>query len=125
MTGLSMDRFLLWKGKYKLEYQLLGVSGLILIILVLTWIKDGEKMDPPIKKRIFIDIVTIGIFWAVFEFYNYSNSKTYENEIALVVNGSLLFFFARMVQLICQINPMIQDLAKYLKTKGINMEDDK
>ena len=113
------------KRKYTLEYQLLGVSGLILIILGLTWLKDGEKMDPPLKKRMVIDIVTIGIFWAVFEFYNYSNSRTYENEIALVVNGSLLFFFARMVQLICQINPMIQDLAKYLKTKGINMEDDK
>ena len=108
-----------------MEYKLMGISVLILIILGLTWLKDGEKMDPPLKKRILIDIVTIGIFWAVFEFYNYSNSKTYENEIALVVNGSLLFFFARMVQLICQINPMIQDLAKYLKTKGINMEDDK
>ena len=108
-----------------MEYKLMGISVLILIILVLTWIKDGEKMDTPLKKRMVIDIVTICIFWAVFEFYNYSNSKTYENEIALVVNGSLLFFFARMVQLICQINPMIQDLAKYLKSKGINMEDDK
>ena len=108
-----------------MEYKLMGISVLILIILVLTWIKDGEKMDPPLKKRMVIDIVTIGIFWAVFEFYNYSNSKTYENEIALVVNGPLLFFFARMVQLICQINPMIKDLAKYLKSKGINVEDDK
>lgn len=103
----------------------MGISCLILIILVLTWIKDGEKMDPPIKKRIVIDVATIVIFWAVFEFLDKSGSNTYVNEIALVVNGSLLFFFARMVQLICQINPMIQDLAKYLKTKGINMEDDK
>ena len=106
-----------------MEYKLIGISCLILIILVLSWIKDGEKMNPPIKRRMVIDIVTIGIFWAVFEFYNYSNSRTYENEIALVVNGSLLFFFARMVQLICQINPMIQDLAKYLKSKGIDTED--
>lgn len=103
----------------------MGISCLILIILVLTWIKDGEKMDPPLKKRIVIDTVTIGIFWAVFEFFDKSGSNTYENEIALVINGSLLFFFARMVQLICQINPMIQDLTKYLKSKGINMEDDK
>lgn len=108
-----------------MEYKLMGISVLILIILGLTWIKDGEKMDPPLKKRIVIDIVTIGIFWAVFEFYNYSNSKTYENEIALVVNGSLLFFFARMAQLIAQLNPMIQDLVKFLKKKGINLEDDK
>ena len=108
-----------------MEYKLMGISCLILIILVLTWIKDGEKMDPPIKKRIVIDVATIVIFWAVFEFLDKSGSNTYVNEIALVVNGSLIFFFARMVQLICQINPMIQDLAKYLKTKGINMEDDK
>ena len=106
-----------------MEYKLMGISCLILIILVLTWIKDGEKMDPPLKKRMVIDIVTIGIFWAVFEFLDKSGSNTYVNEIALVVNGSLLFFFARMVQLICQINPMIQDLAKYLKSKGIDTED--
>ena len=103
----------------------MGISVLILIILGLTWIKDGEKMDPPLKKRIVIDIVTIGIFWAVFEFLDKSGSNTYVNEIALVVNGSLLFFFARMVQLIAQLNPMIQDLVKFLKKKGINLEDDK
>lgn len=108
-----------------MEYKLMGISVLILIILVLTWIKDGEKMDPPLKKRIVIDIVTIGIFWAVFEFLDKSGSNTYVNEIALVVNGSLLFFFARMVQLIAQLNPMIQDLVKFLKKKGINLEDDK
>ena len=108
-----------------MEYKLMGISCLILIILVLTWIKDGEKMDPPLKKRMVIDIVTIGIFWAVFEFLDKSGSNTYVNEIALVVNGSLLFFFARMVQLIAQLNPMIQDLVKFLKKKGINLEDDK
>ena len=108
-----------------MEYKLMGISVLILIILVLTWIKDGEKMDPPLKKRIVIDIVTIGIFWAVFEFIDKSGSNTYVNEISIVIDGSLLFFFARMVQLICQINPLIQDLAKYMKSKGIDTEDDK
>lgn len=101
-----------------MEYKLLGISALILIILGLTWLKDGEKMDPPLRKRIVIDLATIAIFWAVFEFYKYSGSYTYANEIGWVVNGSLLFFFARMLQLICQINPMIQDLVNYLKSKG-------
>ena len=108
-----------------MEYKLIGISCLILIILGLSWIKDGEKMEPPIKKRILIDLVTIGIFWGVFEFLDKSGSHTYLNEISLVINGSLLFFFARMVQLICQINPMIQELVKYLKSKGIDTEDDK
>ena len=106
-----------------MEYKLMGISCLILIILVLTWIKDGEKMDPPIKKRIVIDVATIVIFWAVFEFLDKSGSRIYENEIALVINGSLLFFFAGMVQLICQINPMVQELIQYLKSKGIDTED--
>ena len=42
-----------------MEYKLMGISVLILIILVLTWIKDGEKMDPPLKKRMVIDITAI------------------------------------------------------------------
>lgn len=108
-----------------MEYKLIGISCLILIILGLSWIKDGEKMEPPIKKRTLIDFVTIGIFWGVFEFLDKSGSNTYLNEISLVINGSLLFFFARMVQLICQINPMIQELVKYLKSKGIDTEVDK
>ena len=61
------------EGKNKLEYQLLGVSGLILIILGLTWLKDGEKMDPPLRKRIIIDLTTIALFWIVFEFWHFSN----------------------------------------------------
>ena len=108
-----------------MEYKLIGISCLIIIILILSWIKDGEKMNPPIKRRMVIDIVTIGIFWAVFEFIDKSGSNTYVNEISIAIDGSLLFFFARMVQLICQINPLIQDLAKYMKSKGIDTEDDK
>lgn len=34
-----------------MEYKLLGISGLILIILLLTWLKDGENMNPPLKRR--------------------------------------------------------------------------
>lgn len=106
-----------------MEYKLIGISCLILIILGLTWLHDGEHMNPPLKKRAVIDIVTICIFWAVFEFLDKSGSTTYMNEIVLVINASLFFFFARMVQLICQVNPMIQELVQYLKSKGVDMED--
>lgn len=74
-----------------MEYNLLGISALIVIILGLTWLKDGEKMDPPLKKRIVIDVVTIAIFWGVFEFYKFSNVKLYNHEIEFVINSSLLF----------------------------------
>lgn len=113
-----MDSFFNMKGKYKLEYQLFGVSGLILIILGLTWLKDGEKMDPPLIKRIIIDLTTIALFWIVFEFWHFSSSRAYENEVNWIINGSLAFFGARMIQLICQVNPMFQELVNYLKSKN-------
>ena len=45
-----------------MEYKLLGISGLILIILLLTWLKDGENMNPPLERRAIIDFTTICIF---------------------------------------------------------------
>ncbi|RZI47976.1 holin [Lactococcus kimchii] len=101
-----------------MEYQLLGISGLVLIILGLTWFKEGEKMDPPLKKRIIIDLMTIALFWIVFEFVSNMNPNYYVNETEWVINGSLIFFFGRMIQLFCQVNPMVQELVKYLKEKN-------
>lgn len=106
-----------------MEYKLLGISALILIILLLTWFKDGEKMDPPLKKRVVIDLATIAIFWLVFEFVSHLKPNIYENEVEILINGSLLFFFARMIQLICQINPLFKDLFAYLKNKGVKIEN--
>lgn len=108
-----------------MEYKLIGISGLILIILFLTWLKDGEHMNPSLKKRIIIDTTTIAIFWIVFEFYNYSSDKLYEEEVVLIVNTALLFFFARMIQLIMQINPMFQEFVSFLRKKGIDLDNEK
>lgn len=108
-----------------MEYKLIGITGLILIILFLTWLKDGEKMDPSLKKRIIIDTTTILIFWIVFEFYNYSQDKGFEEEVVMIINLALAFFFLRMVQLICQLNPMFQEFVAFLKKKGVNLDNDK
>lgn len=105
-----------------MEYKLLGISGLILIILLLTWLKDGENMNPPLKRRAAIDMTTIAIFWVVYEFYNYSKDKAFEEEVAMIINLALLFFLARMVQLIGQLNPMIQEFVAFLKKKGVSVE---
>lgn len=80
-------------------------------------------MDPPLKKRVVIDLVTIAIFWGVFEFVNHLKPNIYANEVEILINGSLLFFFARMIQLICQINPLFQELFAYLKSKGVKIEN--
>lgn len=107
-----------------MEYKLLGISGLILIILLLTWLKDGKHMNPPIERRAIIDMATILIFWVIFEFYNYSPDKNYEQEVSGLINGALLFFFARMIQLIAQINPLFQDFVKFIKKKGVNLDSE-
>ena len=105
-----------------MEYKLLGISGLILIILLLTWLKDGENMNPPLKRRAVIDMTTIAIFWVVYEFYNFSKDKAFEREVTMIINLALLFFLARMVQLIAQLNPMVQEFVAFLKKKGVNIE---
>ena len=106
-----------------MEYKLLGISGLILIILLLTWLKDGKHMNPPIERRVVIDMATICIFWIMYEFYNYSQDKAFENEVTMIINLALLFFLARMVQLIAQLNPMIQEFVSFLKKKGVKIDE--
>ena len=106
-----------------MEYKLLGISGLILIILLLTWLKDGENMNPPLKRRAVIDMTTICIFWAVYEFYNYSQDKAFEKEVSMIINLALLFFLMRMIQLIAQLNPMVQEFVAFLKKKGVKIDE--
>lgn len=106
-----------------MEYKLLGISGLILIILLLTWLKDGKHMNPPIERRAIIDMTTIAIFWAVYEFYNFSKDKAFEEEVVMIINLALLFFMARMVQLIAQLNPMFQEFVAFLKKKGVRIDE--
>ena len=106
-----------------MEYKLLGVSGLILIILLLTWLKDGENMNPPLERRAIIDFTTICIFWAVYEFYNFSKDKAFVEEVTMIINLALLFFLARMIQLIAQLNPMVQEFVSFLKKKGVKIDE--
>ena len=80
-------------------------------------------MNPPIERRAVIDITTICIFWVVYEFYNYSKDKAFEEEVVMIINLALLFFLARMVQLIAQLNPMFQEFVSFLKKKGINVDE--
>ena len=106
-----------------MEYKLVGISVLILIILFLTWLKDGEDMNPPLKRRALIDTTTICIFWAVFEFYNFSKDRAFESEVVMIINLAFLFFIIRIIQLIGKLNPLFQDFIKFLKKKGIDVSE--
>lgn len=98
-----------------MEYQLLGISVLILFILLLTWFKDGEKMDPPLKKRIVIDLSTIVIFWVCLEWYIYCPDRVCDEEINWLLRIALGFFAFRLLQLIGQLNPLFKDLAEFIQ----------
>ena len=106
-----------------MEYKLIGISALILIILFLTWLKDGENMNPPLKRRAIIDTTTIVIFWIVYEFYNFSQDKAFEQEVVMIINLALVFFLVRMIQLITQLNTLFQDFVKFLKRKGNDVSE--
>ena len=80
-------------------------------------------MNPPIERRAVIDITTICIFWVVYEFYNFSKYKAFVEEVAMIINLALLFFLARMIQLIAQLNPMIQEFVAFLKRKGVKIDE--
>ena len=41
----------------------------------------------------------------------------------MIINLALLFFLARMVQLIAQLNPMVQEFVSFLKKKGVNVDE--
>lgn len=105
-----------------MEANLLGVTGLIIIILILTVIKDGKDMNPPLQRRIIIDLTTILIYWAIYESCAHTSLVRYINEVDIFINLSLLFFFFRMGQLWVQINPDILNLFKFMKKKGFHNE---
>ena len=80
-------------------------------------------MNPPIERRAVIDMATIAIFWVVYEFYNFSKDKAFVEEVSMIINLALLFFLMRMIQLIAQLNPMVQEFVAFLKKKGIKIDE--
>lgn len=97
--------------------QLTAITVLILLILYMTWVKDGEHMSPPLNRRLIIDFSTIVVFWILELLYWFGLFGSYDKELTWILNAALLFFVARLFQLIGQINPWFQDLVNYIKDK--------
>lgn len=97
--------------------QLIAITVLILLILYMTWVKDGEHMSPPLNRRLVIDFSTIAVFWILELLYWFGMFGSYDKELTWILNAALLFFVARLFQLIGQINPWFQDLVNYIKEK--------
>lgn len=97
--------------------QLIAITTLILLILYMTWVKDGEHMSPPLNRRLVIDFSTIAVFWILELLYWLGMFGSYDKELTWILNAALAFFVARLFQLIEQINPWFQDLVKFIKDR--------
>ena len=97
--------------------QLTAITVLILLILYMTWVKDGEHMTPPLNRRMAIDFSIIACFWVLAGMYELGAFGAYDEELSLALGGALTFFLARLFQLISQISPLFQELFKYIKDK--------
>ncbi len=97
--------------------KLLFISVLVLAILFVTWVKDRENMNPPLKRRVVIDLTTIAIFWLLFIGFIVIGNGEYDKSITSIIDLALLFFTTRLVQLVAIMNPMIQELIAFIKNR--------
>lgn len=97
--------------------QLIAITVLILLILYMTWIKDGEHMSPPLNRRLVIDFSTIAVFWILDLLYWFGMFGSYDKELEWILGAAIAFFAARLFQLIGLINPWFQDLVKFIKDR--------
>ncbi|MDN6820669.1 holin [Lactococcus lactis] len=91
---------------------------MILAILAVTWVKDRENMNPPLRRRIVIDLTTIAIFWLLFIGFVLIGEGKYDENICSIIDLSLMFFTARLVQLVAVMNPMVRELYAFIKNRG-------
>ncbi|XHB95479.1 holin [Lactococcus garvieae] len=97
--------------------KLLLITILILVILFMTWVKDGEKMDPPLKKRVVIDLSTILVFWIFFLSCSWLAPDMYVNEMTFLLNAAVGFFVFRTAQLLGQLNDTMKEFYAFLENR--------
>lgn len=98
--------------------KLIFISVLIIAILVVTWVKDRDEMNPPLKRRVVIDLTTIAIFWLLFLGFVIIGEGEYDKSIASIIDLALIFFTSRLIQLVAIMNPMVQELVAFIKNRG-------
>ena len=75
-------------------------------------------MNPPLKRRVVIDLTTIAIFWLLFIGFVIIGEGEYDKSIESIIDLSLMFFTARLIQLVAVMNPMVQELVAFIKNRG-------
>ena len=103
--------------------KMILMTILILAILFATWVKDKEKMDPPFKRRLIIDLTVIVSLWVLYAVFYFTRTPSTSDIAKIVLNVGLLYFVGQFIYLIASISPMFAGLVKLLKKEGINIPE--
>ena len=103
--------------------KMILMTVLILAILFATWVKDRERMDPPFKRRLIIDLTVIVSLWVLYAVFYFTQTPSTSDIAKIVLNVGLLYFVGQFIYLIASISPMFAGLVKVLKKEGINIPE--
>lgn len=103
--------------------KMILMTILILAILFATWVKDREKMNPPFKRRLVIDLTVIFSLWVLYAVFYFTQTPSTSDIAKIVLNVGLLYFVGQFIYLISSISPMFAGLVKLLKKEGVNIPE--
>ena len=87
--------------------RMILITILILAILFATWVKDREKMNPPFKRRLVIDLTVVFALWVLYAVFYFTQTPSTSDIAKTVINVGLLYFVGQFVYLIAKISPML------------------
>ena len=103
--------------------KMILMTILILAILFATWVKDGEAMNPPFRRRLVIDLTVIFSLWLLYAVFYFTQTPSTSDIAKIVLNVGLLYFVGQFIYLIASISPMFAGLVKVLKKEGVNIPE--
>jgi amino acid transporter len=103
--------------------KMILITVLILAILFATWVKDGEEMKPPFKRRLVIDLTVIFSLWVLYAVFYFTQTPSTSDIAETVINVGLLYFVGQFIYLIAKISPMFAGLLKLIKRNGVNIPE--
>ena len=103
--------------------KMILMTVLILAILFATWVKDRERMDPPFKRRLIIDLTVILSLWILYAVFYFTQTPSTSDIAKTVINVGLLYFVGQFIYLIAKISPMFDGLIKLMKKNGVSVPE--
>lgn len=101
--------------------KMIFISVLILAILFATWVKDGDKMNPPLKRRALVDLTVIGVLWLLYAIFKFSADPSLEGMAEQVITWGMWYFIGTLVYLMASISELFKGLVTALEKAGFKV----